>query len=225
MQTIPTIVNVHTGGFSEFGWDSLVAIATGALAFITALLAWSTRALARETSEDVRSEIRPVLIDAGRGKLTARYETEATGFVQVFVKNVGPGPAINAQAKASLAEALEGGTRPIDQSLWQRVGTVGPGQPGSADIFVALDVPGDYDRTLAFEIECVYEDLAGGLHRTTLAYSGPYSPRELDADHGRTFDLSLVATRVKTIKGPPRQTRKQRRAASAEAERYRRAIA
>ena len=51
MQTI--IVNLHTGGVSEFGWDSLVAIATAALASVTAWLAWSTR----KTPADSRPEL------------------------------------------------------------------------------------------------------------------------------------------------------------------------
>ena len=110
--------------FSEFGWDSLVAIATGVLAFITALLAWSTRALARETAEDVRSEIRPVLIDASRGTLTVTYHPgDDQGAGEVQVKNVGPGPAVNVHIKGSFAG--------IGESSWRRLGTVGPNQAGS----------------------------------------------------------------------------------------------
>lgn len=100
-----------------------------------------------------------------------------------------------------------------------------PAGSGTILDFPDVDVEGEGDRTVESEVECVYEDLAGGLHSTTFAYRREHVTMHLDADQTRTLHVPLVATRVKTIQSAPRQTRKQRRAASAEAERYRRAIA
>jgi hypothetical protein len=57
---------VHTGGWN-FGWDSLVAFGTFALAVATGLLA-------KETADEIASQMRPVLVPAhGAESLTSEY--------------------------------------------------------------------------------------------------------------------------------------------------------
>jgi hypothetical protein len=90
----------------DFGWDALVAIGTISLALVTGYLALSTRQLARETAEEVASGSRPVLIPGRDLKFILETST-----LEVWVHNVGGGPALFIQARTDT------GVSTITQSL------------------------------------------------------------------------------------------------------------
>jgi hypothetical protein len=80
-----------------FGWTAIAGIATAMLAVFTAGLAFSTRALVRETDQDVRAAWRPILAPEGVPEMT---QVGAVGdridVLLVFnLANTGRGPALN----------------------------------------------------------------------------------------------------------------------------------
>ena len=157
------VVVDNSRGDWDFGWDSLVAIGTLALALFTVWLAWSTRRLAKQTSDEVAADFRPVLIDAQQGTVQIDYPQVAgqEGTTRVAVQNVGPGPAMNTKARLRLKFSDKEWSSEID------LGTIAPGQPAAAGV---VSVPVIVDRPITAELECEYEDLAEKTHRTEFSY-------------------------------------------------------
>jgi hypothetical protein len=86
----------------DFGWEAIVAIATGGLALFTAYLALSTRKLAREAGNETRANWRPVLAielqPTSAGVISRRrsvYVDEDEHTLTVNIRNVGRGPALH----------------------------------------------------------------------------------------------------------------------------------
>jgi hypothetical protein len=193
MSLVPPYIIVSNGGFGELGWDSLVAIGTLVLALVTAWLAWSTRKLARETADDVSSQLRPVLIDSAEGVLVVGYPQDSDqGAFTLAVKNVGPGPALNARAEIFIKYRNDSWT-------WETgVGTVGPGAAAGGQRI--WPVPPIYaeaqpEPDITCEISCVYEDVANGIHRTVFNYTSA-APQRPDLAQILTVRLGLVKTQV-----------------------------
>ena len=94
--------------------------ATLALALFTAVLAWSTRRLAREAGNETRANWRPVL--AIEASYTMGGSSPAVGLhegtLSVGVNNIGRGPAIEVTAFLLTDEATAlGGVRPLRPTL------------------------------------------------------------------------------------------------------------
>jgi hypothetical protein len=163
----------------EFGWDALVAIGTltlaavtGILAAITSRMASKTSDLATETAEDVRSGIRPALIDAaGRAKPTLTMDGSVdVGTITVSVGNAGRGPALNVYAYAFAASKAF-----AKRTLTVMVGNIAPGESATiklADV-PSVDTSGSLESYLALRVVCVYSDLAGRQYHTVIRLSDP----------------------------------------------------
>jgi len=80
---------MDSGGFG-WSWDALVAIGTIGLAVGTFLLALSTRATAKATAEDVRSQWRPAVGPGDDAVVSAEFDGEV---LSATVRNVGRGAA------------------------------------------------------------------------------------------------------------------------------------
>jgi hypothetical protein len=193
---VHTVVHtqLHTGSAWGFGWEALVAIGTIGLATFTAWLAWSTRRLVGETEQDVRSEFRPVLIGGTGGGLLITYTAgQPHGQTTVAVKNVGPGPALNITAKLRMTapKAWKSETR--------QLGTVGPGQPGSANIDVAVDSLDPNGLSVICEVEFIYEDLAEARHHTILSYDAAPAATSPDRNNIIRVKVPIKETQVRPI--------------------------
>jgi hypothetical protein len=151
-----------------FGWTAVAGLATALLAGLTAWLAWSTRALARETDQDVRAAGRPILTPAG-----AELDAQAIGeryntTLGVYLENTGRGPALNCELA---------GQRPrsADAITWSacRVSTIAAGRSellnmeGSATPIYGQPAP---DLHLLFI--ATYEDVARNRYRSTFVLEG-----------------------------------------------------
>ena len=163
----------------EFGWDALVAIGTLTLAGVTGMLALftfrmasKTSDLANETAEDVRSGIRPALIDAaGRAKPTLSMGSDVdVGTLKLSVANAGRGPALNVYAYAFAAsKAFAKRTRSVI------VGNVAPDEAATIMLHEVpnVDSSGNRESYLALRVVCVYSDLAGRQYHTVIRLSDP----------------------------------------------------
>jgi len=174
-----------------FGWTAVAALATGILALFTAALAFSTRRLAKETGRDVRSAWRPVLIGGATGQdgtseLIVQPTPVAPGkaSLQLFITNVGSGPALNIKVTpSSFGNAEQAPTGPIER------GTLGPGPKNLHQQITienqVLPVTND-DAQFGYRFELTYEDVSGVVYRTILTYAkragqrpfGPYNSDE-----------------------------------------------
>ena len=128
-----------------FGWEALVALATLALASVTAWLAWTTRNLAREARSEVRAVLRQVTVEEEQLKLAidpmvwpvtpvewSRGEIAGRGSF-IHLKNGGGGPALDAEGEIAWLPA-PGGDRKQSKIL--------PVTIAGGDAAVALlDVP------------------------------------------------------------------------------------
>ena len=174
----------------DFGWEALVAVGTLSLAGFTVWLAWSTRKLAKETAQDVAATFRLVLIDAGDGWAAYSYPGNEGGSGSVAVKNVGPGPALNAHVAVTVR--FNGHT---ETTLSAGLGSVGPRQSGRAQM---TNLPRfDAGKPLELDVACSYEDLAGARHRTVFAYRSQAA--ELTADSPPMLRLPLNNTEVSRL--------------------------
>ena len=167
----------------EFGWDALVAIGTltlagvtGILAAVTSRMASKTSDLATETAEDVRSGVRPVLIDAaGRAKPTLSMDGSVdVGTLTLSVGNAGRGPALNVYAYAFVASKAFAKRTPS-----VIVGNVEPGEPATIELreVPSVDTSESRESYLALRVVCVYSDLAGRLYHTVIRLSDPEKGR------------------------------------------------
>lgn len=82
-----------------FGWTAIAGIATALLAGVTWWLAKSTRDLAQETAQDIRSQSRPILLlgaeKAIRAVLVERSGEDESARIEMKIANRGRGPALN----------------------------------------------------------------------------------------------------------------------------------
>lgn len=168
----------------EFGWVAVAGIATALLASFTAVLAFSTRALAKETDEDVQASSRPIVLaneDAFHGTLTGRTDGDYRMEIQLALINSGRGPAINCTVTGARTEGAGGphwGTK--------RVGTIPVGHARTVGIHargVAAQAPSWDTHTHVFNIR--YEDIGRNLHLTRLTFSGgppgtPFAGHSID---------------------------------------------
>jgi hypothetical protein len=95
MQLIPLAIEP---GPWAIGWTAIAGIATATLALFTAWLAWSTRALARETDQDIRAAWRPILMPHGTADLRVREDRSEDIYqvrLSLTLRNTGRGPALN----------------------------------------------------------------------------------------------------------------------------------
>jgi hypothetical protein len=95
-------------GSFEWGWDALVAVGTLGLAAGTFLLAWTSRALAKRSAEDVRSQWRPALVPSEKAEpsFKASELSEEQSILTVEVRNVGQGAAYTIDAGLDLGESV-----------------------------------------------------------------------------------------------------------------------
>jgi hypothetical protein len=185
-----------------WGWTptTVAAGATVVLALITAGLAWSTRALAKETGEDVRAEFRPILIGAATGEdgsamLQVEPAMMGTGRASLdfFFTNVGPGPALN--IKVTLAAfGIEGDT---GGSTVER-GTLGRGATNIHQHVRFEDQPfltaWPEDAVFGYVFDLTYEDLNQNSYSTVVRYER--KPGEALTGGAKAFKLRLVGTKL-----------------------------
>jgi hypothetical protein len=151
-----------------FGWTAVAGLATAVLAGLTAWLAWSTRALARETDQDVRAAGRPILTPAA-AELTAqtigdRYEIR----LALNLENTGRGPALNCELTGLRSRSVSGIT-------WAacRVSTIGAGRSEPLSVEgTATPVPGRPSPDLHLLFVANYEDVARNRYRSTFVLEG-----------------------------------------------------
>jgi hypothetical protein len=181
------VVLDNNPGAWDFGWNSLVAIGTLSLAAFTVWLAWSTRRLAIETADEIAADFRPVLIDAAGESITVDYPQRATGpgGVELAVRNVGPGPAMNATVQFVIRSGKNDWTSPAFD-----VGTIAPDERAPHLLAGVPIVHGDV--MVNAELVWRYEDLAQKKLRTEFSY-------ELDTrSEGASVFPHLVLPLVKT---------------------------
>jgi hypothetical protein len=202
----------------EFGWDALVAIGTLALACVTfflalftARMASKTSALATETAEDVRSGVRPALIDAA-GQAAPEMEFGGRtmdgfkdyGWLKVAVRNAGRGPALNVYGYAFIAtKASSNLTRLVT------VGNVAPEESTTVemDITPNVDTSGSTESYLALRVVLVYSDLAGRRYHTVIRLSDPGKGRSRRYDTTHWEALTQDGTEIGEGEAPLPQWR------------------
>ena len=176
-------------------------------------MASKTSDLATETAEDVRSGVRPALIDAaGAAAPQLTFATpEDEGALTIKVVNAGPGPALNVYAYAFAAsQAFARRTRT------KIVGNVAP--EATAQIVLGnvpnVDPTGSIESYLAIRVVCVYSDLAGRQYHTVIRLSDPGKGRrslieEGDYDDAISESLTQDGTEVGEGEAPPPQWRRE----------------
>lgn len=82
----------------DFGWEALVAIATGVLALFTFLLAVTTARVSRATRDEAQAQSRPILLPVtmARGEFCVMFNGPT---ITLAIKNVGKGPAFAIRAR------------------------------------------------------------------------------------------------------------------------------
>jgi hypothetical protein len=176
----------------------LAAGGTLALAGVTAWLAASTRKLAGETGDDVRSQSRPVLL-LKDGSITVERQSEyGPAVVTGVVVNRGRGPAVNALADVSSEtsrgfideDAVKGETIPlailaVDEE--RRVAANGLHQEDAAVEHASL----------SYYITLVYEDLGGHGYETILSFDDTEHGKHRDPPtYGSGWGIALSSTMV-----------------------------
>ena len=156
-----------------FTWR--VATRTQSLADETHALGAETRTLASETAEDVRSGVRPALIDAA-GQAQPQMEFGGRtmdgfkdyGTLRVAVRNAGRGPALNVYGYAFVATKTS-----TNRKRFVTVGNVAPEESATAEILVMpnVDTSGSMESYLALRVVLVYSDLAGRRYHTVIRLS------------------------------------------------------
>jgi hypothetical protein len=162
-----------------FGWTAIAGIATALLALLTWWLAKSTRDLARETDQDVKSSWRPIVVpsqrEGGDSKaVLAKIQVFDDGETyllkyEMTLTNAGRGPAVNCELRVqerSHPKSL-GIVRDGYRVSVLPVGSEIPiGCTGSVD---NLSGP-DFTRPLRHVFELAYEDVAGTKHETVVVF-------------------------------------------------------
>jgi hypothetical protein len=209
-------VDAIQGGFAvsewwAFGADIAVAIGTLGLAWFTARLARETKRLARETAEDVRAGSRPVLIDAAGTTATMTTTAgENRGGVQLTVRNVGDGPALNAYAYVLAATRNEN-----RQSKLTPVGNVAPDTDVNAVLADVLtrNVSGSVESYLFLRVIFGYTDLGGRRYHSVVRLQDPNHgqrttyDREPNSTESPVQPLRASGTEVGEGAAPPPQWR------------------
>ena len=82
----------------EFGWEALVAIATGVLALFTFVLALTTAFVSRATRDEAQAQTRPILLPVtmGSAEVCIRFSGPK---ITLAIANVGKGPAFAIRAR------------------------------------------------------------------------------------------------------------------------------
>ena len=201
-----------------FGPDALVAIGTlslagvtGYLAKVTSRMATKSSDLATETAEDVRSGVRPALIDAA-GQAQPQMEFGGRtmdgfkdyGTLRVAVRNAGRGPALNVYGYAFVATKAS-----AKYTRFVTVGNIAPDESATVDLFVApnVDTSGSSESYLALRVVLPYTDLAGRRYHTVIRLSDPGKGRGRHDDTTHWEALRQDGTEVGDGEAPPPQWR------------------
>jgi len=181
-----------------FGWTAIAGIATALLAGFTAWLAFSTRALARETDQDIRAAWRPILTPTAAHmqlKVTElRDEDRFHVWVHLTLVNTGRGPAMNCDVGGRKPRSVSGIT-------WEsaRISSIPAGQEtfidlaGSASL---LDGPSWHEKQRhAFVV--TYEDIARNRYRSTFVMKG--SPVQNAGEEGMASGLFASDVEVEDL--------------------------
>jgi len=139
---------------SGFSWEAVTAVGTFALAGATAILALSTRRVARATQDEVRTQWRPVLIPAFDSETdpAVGYNRDARLLV-VRIRNGGRGPALYIRTHLD-----PGGISPRNWSL----GSLAAGEE------ITLSFDGVYDLGSNAQVLLDYRDLAERTYSSAL---------------------------------------------------------
>jgi hypothetical protein len=151
-----------------FGWTAVAGIATALLAGFTAWLAWSTRALARETDQDVRAAGRPILTP-----VSAKLEAQVVGdryeiHLALNLENTGRGPALNCELDGIRSRSVSGIT-------WStcRISTIAADRSELLRVEgTATPIPGRPAPDPRHVFIANYEDVAGNQYRSTFVLEG-----------------------------------------------------
>jgi hypothetical protein len=126
-----------------------VAFGTLFLALATGALAWSTRLLARQTAADLRAQWRPMILPGLGEEEALRYVDRR---LQIRVRNSGRGPAMFVRVTLD--------PHGLSPNLWH-LGALGPGADAVLD-FGHVEL-GDFCQVLLD-----YRDMAGGTYSSAL---------------------------------------------------------
>lgn len=188
-----------------FGWTAVAGLATALLAVVTWWLARSTRELARETEQDVSALWRPILVlaEPQRARVTICPPGSGRPYylaVDLEVRNVGQGPALNTNAGD-----LDGKPR-----TWGTISnTIPVDHSGQARIYGHRDVLGDRgESSFLRSMKVEYSDIAGHTHQTVFRLKLDRDTEESTPD-GTVYEAMLE---VVLVFPPPkvRMTRKER---------------
>jgi hypothetical protein len=198
-------VHPYAASAWTFGWTAVAGIATAVLAGLTWWLARSTRDLARETDQDVRSSWRPIVVpskaEGGASKAQLAkirvIDRDRTFFLkyEMSLTNVGRGPAINCVLRPQPASApgSKGITRDGFQVSNLPVGEELPvGLTGDVDNLTGPD----FTQELQHVFELEYEDVAGTKHETRLVFATNTDERD-SSGQGILFMGRLIETKFK----------------------------
>jgi hypothetical protein len=160
---------------ASFGWDSVVAIATLALAAATTWLAWTTRRVARAAIADLHAQWRPMIVPFGDPSFGADPETGQWTTV-IGIQNSGPGPALYVRATLD----------PVNQSPqdWSLGGI--PPRENRELRFTNLP-----NRDVNYQLLLDYRDLAGRLYSSSIVIDFPAEPDDPHFHAGRVYDVNL----------------------------------
>jgi hypothetical protein len=165
----------------DLGWEFVLAIVTLLLALVTAGLAWTTRRLARATSDEVQGQTRPVVVPTEdpihvgveqpypdqEGK--PRYpepgavygEARGSFDVTVRLRNIGVGPALNLEGEVAR-----------DRYPGNRITALPPGEDAEIGIHITLYNEGAhpfFGRISPLTVN--YFDLAGRQFTTSFSWT------------------------------------------------------
>jgi hypothetical protein len=195
-------VAVGTGLLALFTWR--VAGRTGRLADETHALGVETRTLASETAEDVRSGVRPALIDTAGQSEPPQIEVgggKDSGTLRLAVRNAGRGPALNVAAYALVA------TKAFDKRT--PLATVGNVVPGEQGLVLLLgvwntDTSGSTESYLAVRVVIFYSDLGGRRYHSVVRLTDPRKGQRRHGDR-QWAPLTQEGTEVGVGEAPPPQ--------------------
>jgi hypothetical protein len=175
------VVLIADGAWT-FGWSALVAFGTIGLASVTGWLAWSTRNLARETSEEIVSSYRPVIVPGPSSTRTLMDEAPNGLTLRVGIRNAGAGPASFIRASHDPSDVgATGGA----------LGSLAPGEETSLVFFVG-------SHTAMSQVLFDYRNLDGRTYSSAIILFHPdQAPTEnivvRDVQFGR--DVSFTGFR------------------------------